>query len=268
MFKNIILYIIIWFIFLLLGNQIFIVLSQNCNLQDLFQKKLENIDKIRTGRYAAMLTHFISYLLPGLLIVLFKKDKINCTKINLQYISQIIIFSILIILPAVYIQQCNEYMIPKSWISTQTKFFEINMMNMSSIFDLLQNLLLVGILAAIGEELIFRQIIQNQLNREVKSIFFSILISSIVFSIFHFQWEGFIPRILVSILLGYIFNSYGLFYSILAHLTFNCFQVILLYLDIEILELNYLYQIFIISINIMILIYYGKKLFIAKKTHG
>ena len=268
MFKNIILHIIIWFIFLLLGNQIFIVLSQNCNLQDLFQKKLENINKIRTGRYAAMLTHFISYLLPGLLIVLFKKDKINCTKINLQYISQIIIFSILIILPAVYIQQWNEYIIPKSWISKQTQIFEINMMNMSGFFDLIQNILLVGILAAIGEEIIFRQIIQNQISKEIKSIFLSILISSIIFSIFHFQWEGFIPRILVSILLGCIFNSYGLFYSILAHLTFNCFQVILLYLNIEILELNYLFQIFIISINIIILIYYGKKLFIAKKTHG
>jgi membrane protease YdiL (CAAX protease family) len=241
------------------------VLSQNLNLQDLFQKKIEDIDKIRIGRYTAMLTHFISYLLPGLLIVLFKKDKINCTKINLQYISQIIIFSILIILPAVYIQQCNEYIIPKSWISKQTQIFEINMMNMSSFFDLIQNILLVGILAAIGEELIFRQIIQNQISKEIKSIFLSILISSIVFSTFHFQWEGFIPRILVSMLLGYIFNSFGLFYSILAHLIFNCFQVILLYLNIEIFELNFLFQLLIMIINCILLIHYGRKLFFRIK---
>ena len=57
--------------------------------------------------------------------------------------------------------------------------------------------IVIAIIPAIGEELIFRGILQNKLEVYFKNVHLAILVSSILFSGFHLQFYGFIPRLLL-----------------------------------------------------------------------
>ena len=67
------------------------------------------------------------------------------------------------------------------------------------------NLLLIAITPAIGEELLFRGVIQGGLQKKLSNPHVAILIASILFSAFHMQFEGFLPRMVLGMVLGYSF---------------------------------------------------------------
>jgi len=99
----------------------------------------------------------------------------------------------------------------------------------------------IAILPAVGEELIFRGIIQNKLFAYIKNIHLAIWISAILFSGFHIQFYGFVPRLLLGGLFGYMYAwSKNLWYPIIGHFINNGFTLLMLYL----------YQIGSININI------------------
>jgi membrane protease YdiL (CAAX protease family) len=90
----------------------------------------------------------------------------------------------------------------------------------------------IAILPAIGEELVFRGLIQNEFYRGTKNIHVSIWISAILFSAIHIQFYGFIPRMLLGALFGYLyFWSGNLSIAILAHFVNNAFSVLGIYLS-------------------------------------
>lgn len=98
--------------------------------------------------------------------------------------------------------------------------------------QLLIALVVVAILPAIGEELVFRGIMQNQLLRATGSIHVAIWIAAILFSAIHFQFYGFVPRMLLGALFGYVyFWSGNLWYAIVAHFANNGISVIAMYLN-------------------------------------
>jgi len=104
-------------------------------------------------------------------------------------------------------------------------------LNVNSIGALLFNILLLAIIPALGEEFVFRGILQKQLQRWTKSGWAAILISAFVFSAFHMQFYGFVPRFILGILLGYVFLRSGkLWLSILIHFINNGMAVIMYYL--------------------------------------
>lgn len=75
--------------------------------------------------------------------------------------------------------------------------------------DLLINLLIVGLLPATGEELLFRGIIQNEVQRRWNSPTLAIWVTAFVFAVFHFQIVGFIPKLLIGAMLGYAYYVSG-----------------------------------------------------------
>ncbi len=100
-----------------------------------------------------------------------------------------------------------------------------------TITDLLLNLICVAGFAAVGEELLFRGLAQRLLIRMFKSPWAGIIIAAILFSAFHFQFYGFIPRLALGILLGLVYwYSGSLWTSILAHFVYDAFLIILLYI--------------------------------------
>jgi membrane protease YdiL (CAAX protease family) len=91
--------------------------------------------------------------------------------------------------------------------------------------------IVVAVLPAIGEELIFRGILQNKFFIYFKNIHVAILLSAILFSGFHLQFYGFIPRLFLGILFGYIYYWSGnLWYPVLGHFINNGFTLVLIYL--------------------------------------
>jgi membrane protease YdiL (CAAX protease family) len=63
----------------------------------------------------------------------------------------------------------------------------------------------ISIIPAIGEELVFRGIVQNELIRIWNKKHFAIWVTGFVFSFIHFQFFGFIPRMLLGVLFGYCY---------------------------------------------------------------
>ena len=101
-----------------------------------------------------------------------------------------------------------------------------------SLTGLLVNLLMIGVIAAVGEELIFRGLLQRLFFDMVKNAHVAIFLTAILFSAFHFQFFSFLPRFMLGVLLGYLM-LYGrsIWYPILAHFVNNAMGVIYYYFN-------------------------------------
>lgn len=105
------------------------------------------------------------------------------------------------------------------------------MTTFGSTSDLLIGLIVIAVLPAIGEELVFRGLFQNELMRASGNVHVAIWLSALIFSTIHFQFYGFIPRLLLGALFGYLyFWSGNLLIPIVAHFFNNAFGVIMIYL--------------------------------------
>lgn len=111
-------------------------------------------------------------------------------------------------------------------VGTLTSLF----LDMPNVGLLIFNLVMIALLPAVGEELIFRGIIQKGLEKRIGNPHIAIWLAAILFSAFHFQFLGFVPRMLMGVAMGYLFFWSGnLWYPIIAHLTNNATAVILAY---------------------------------------
>lgn len=89
----------------------------------------------------------------------------------------------------------------------------------------------VGLLPAVGEELLFRGLIQKYLQAMTKNPHVAIWITAVLFSAFHIQFFGFVPRMLLGALFGYLFYYSGnLIYAMIGHFANNGLTVLMLYL--------------------------------------
>ena len=101
-----------------------------------------------------------------------------------------------------------------------------------SISGLLVNLLMIGVIAAVGEELIFRGLMQRLMTQMLKNPHVAILITALLFSAFHFQFFSFLPRFVLGLILGYLmYYGQSIWYPILAHFVNNAMGVIYYYFN-------------------------------------
>ena len=97
--------------------------------------------------------------------------------------------------------------------------------------QLILALVIIAVLPAIGEEIVFRGLIQNELFRGTRNIHLSIWFAAVLFSAIHFQFFGFVPRLLLGALFGYLYYWSGsLALAILAHFVNNAVSVVALYM--------------------------------------
>ena len=109
-----------------------------------------------------------------------------------------------------------------------------SVLEMNGPWDLTLNLLIVAVIPAICEELFFRGVMQEELNRHLSNPYVGIILTSIVFSAIHMSVEGFTARILLGLVLGYTYHyTKSLWYPILLHLFNNGLQVLALYFSGE-----------------------------------
>ncbi|TZF85715.1 CPBP family intramembrane metalloprotease (plasmid) [Pedobacter sp. BS3] len=95
---------------------------------------------------------------------------------------------------------------------------------------LIINMLMIAALPAIGEELLFRGCLQQLFIRWFRNPYMAIWVTAIVFSAIHVQFFGFLPRMLLGALLGYLFFwTKNIWVSIAVHFTNNAMSVILAY---------------------------------------
>lgn len=127
----------------------------------------------------------------------------------------------------VWLKSIEEWMRTKE---DQTEILTQAFLSRQGIDALLTNLFMVGFLAAFGEELLFRGCIQQILIRWLGRIHLAIWITAIIFSAIHLQFYGFIPRMLIGALCGYLyFYGKSIWFAILAHFVNNASAILFAY---------------------------------------
>ncbi|MFK7899254.1 MAG: CPBP family glutamic-type intramembrane protease [Cyclobacteriaceae bacterium] len=104
--------------------------------------------------------------------------------------------------------------------------------SLSNPSDIILGIVAIAILPAIGEELAFRGVLQPLLTRLGGNTHIGIIVTGIIFSAIHMQFYGFLPRMLLGILFGYLFYwSQNLWVPILAHFINNASALIVAILN-------------------------------------
>lgn len=104
-------------------------------------------------------------------------------------------------------------------------------LKMDSAGSLFFNLVMIALIPAFGEELLFRGVAQKLFSRWTKNVHWGIWISAALFSALHGQFYGFLPRMALGGLLGYLLLWSGsLWLPILAHFINNGAAVFVSYL--------------------------------------
>ena len=91
----------------------------------------------------------------------------------------------------------------------------------------LTNLLIMAVFVAVGEEFLFRGVLQNIFSKVFKNPHAIIWTVGIIFSFVHFQFYGFFARVFLGAYLSYLlYYSKSIWVPVLAHLTNNAMGVI------------------------------------------
>jgi hypothetical protein len=103
---------------------------------------------------------------------------------------------------------------------------------------LIFNIFMIAFLPSIGEELLFRGVIQRIFTNWTRNYHWGIWISALLFSALHLQFYGFIPRMFLGVLFGYLLVWSGsMWLPIIAHFINNALAVVAMYLiDKELLS--------------------------------
>ncbi len=192
------------------------------------------------------------FILPPLVLAYSLDDK------PLQYLQLqrkpagiiLVVVCAIILISSPLIEWCsllNQQLALPSWLSSledwmrssEDQATEITkaFLSTKSVGGLMGNLVIVAVLPAIGEELLFRGLLQQLIKKMTGSSHWAIWITAILFSALHLQFFGFLPRMLLGALFGYLLEWTGsLWIPILAHFINNATGVITYFITGEGLE--------------------------------
>lgn len=239
-----------------LGNILAIVVvsaiwgSEGAFSGSLVSTLIENPKALPYGWNALMLlqslVHVFTFLLPSLLYwrwierrnflnFRFRKDPESFT-----WLLVFILVIIFIPLNSIFIEWNASMKLPaaleqvENWMKNkedQLQRFTEFLTTFESLPQLFIAIVVMAIIPAVGEEVLFRGVLQRKLAESWSNVHLAIWVSAFVFSAIHFQFYGFLPRLLLGALFGYLYYWSGrLAIAIFAHFVNNGFTVVMLYL--------------------------------------
>jgi membrane protease YdiL (CAAX protease family) len=94
------------------------------------------------------------------------------------------------------------------------------------ISDYVFNILMIAVIPAIGEEFLFRGVIQRIFADWFKNLHAAIILTAVLFSSFHLQFYGFIPRFILGLFFGYLYLwRKNIWIAVLAHFFNNAIAI-------------------------------------------
>ena len=130
--------------------------------------------------------------------------------------------------------------------------------------------LAVVILPSIGEEFLFRGVIQNSLHRWSKNAHLAIWVSAFIFAAVHMQFYGLVPRMMLGALFGYFYLWSGnLWYSVASHVVNNGFSLVIAYLvQLGVIDMDMENEVSLpIGVTLSALVVFSALLFIFRQFH-
>lgn len=155
------------------------------------------------------------------------------TKILLLVLASTILMSPTITLTALLNKQMvlPSFMAPvEAWMQTQEALAEQltnTLLAGDGLLTFLSNLVVMALMAGITEEFLFRGALQRIIGQWTANHHIVIWSAAILFSAFHLQFYGFLPRMLLGAYFGYLlYWSRNIWIPVFAHFANNAFAVI------------------------------------------
>ncbi len=244
-----------------------------------------NPEDLNSLRFMQISSQIFTFVLPPIMYALLVKEKpVNAlglkeSKILWLLIGTAMIFAIMP-LNSILAEWNAGLKLPESLSALEQIMKEMQdaasamiekFVSVNTIGGLILNLFMIAGLAALGEELLFRSVIQTSLIKACKNPHIGILIASAIFSFIHFEFYGFVPRLILGMLLGYMFYFSGsVWVPMLMHFLNNGTVVLIYFLnnkDITNIDVDTFGQtsipVLIVSIVVMIVLF----LFSIKYSH-
>lgn len=112
----------------------------------------------------------------------------------------------------------------------ELKILTEHLIDFTSLSHFLLAIVVIGIIPAVGEELLFRGLIQNFVAKLSNNYHVGIWVSAILFSAIHLQFYGFFPRMLLGVFFGYLYVWSGrLSVAMFAHFLNNTIALVMAY---------------------------------------
>ncbi len=159
-----------------------------------------------------------------------------------KYSVLFVIIALIVALPLInYLGDINSKMSFPSFLSGVEKWMRDyedradrlteSLLKMNSPGEMIFNVMMIALIPAIGEELFFRGILQRIFIDWSKNKHWGIWLTAAIFSAIHFEFFGFLPRMLLGALLGYLFVWSGsLWLPMIGHFVNNASAIVLAYL--------------------------------------
>ena len=203
------------------------------NLEGLLSGNTENTSFIKIVQAGSSIGMFV---LPALLmgVVEKQKDRYLDFKTPVNPMLWFIIIGIMFFAAPIFEQsiKLNERMqLPEafsgleSWMKAKEAELERLthlLLSDTTYWGLFVNLIVIAVIPAIGEEFLFRGCLQNILTRWFRNPHVAVWLAAIIFSAIHLQFYGFLPRMLLGALFGYLLLwGKNIWLPVLAHFINN-----------------------------------------------
>ena len=231
-----------FYFFAFIGSLIF-----KTSISEMLVVPSSNADSWKTSvlKYVQVSQQIALFIIPGIIISLllstkgesFYKIKRSPEAFNL---IMVIMLALMIIPVTMYTGMLNSRMNFPDWLSGLEKWMRtkedvasgltVLLVKSSDIPELLLSILILAVVPAIAEEMIFRGVLQQLLCKIFRSDNWGIWITAILFSAVHLQFFGFLPRLILGLCFGYLFFWSGnLWLPVLAHFVNNFVPVVMAY---------------------------------------
>lgn len=190
-------------------------------------------------RLASTISQLTTFAIPALLLVVFihQSNWKQFLKLNQKPHYQLIILGVFFLSAtfplAQWLLALNKSLpLPEWMVSLEKDLGALSsaLLVMESPWELVFNIFAIAVIPAIGEELLFRGVLQQKLQAWTKKPHLAVWLAAIIFSAFHGQFEGFLARLVLGAALGYLlYWTNNLWIPILAHFFNNAIQVVLQY---------------------------------------
>ena len=247
-FLSLIIIIFVCLLFTMLFGIVFAIPFFGSNILDLISglSDYSNSESINALKYFQVINQIGIFILPAIFYsYLDKRNVISTLKLNIKpKIITLIFASILIFVSIPFVDwmiSVNQSMKFPEFLGNLENWFRESenqataltelFLKVNTIWGLLFNIFMIGIMAAISEELLFRGVLLKLFAEWTKNIHLAVIFSAILFSAFHLQFYGFLPRFMLGVLLGYLFVwTKSIWVPIFIHFLNNAIAIIVSFL--------------------------------------
>lgn len=210
---------------------------------------LPNRDGLVGMKWLQLLQSVATFLLPALAgAYLWSNTPMQWLHLNSKPSWQEALAAVVVMLLAIpginLMSAWNQQMVLPEWMSGIEQWMRMQedaaaqlteqFLRVDTVGGLLVNIGLMALLPAVGEELTFRGVVQGMFTRN-KHV--AIWATAAIFSFVHMQFYGFLPRMLLGAMFGYMLWWTGsLWVPMLMHFVNNCAAVVVAYLAYNHLE--------------------------------